>query len=150
MQFQFTIGLNEFVEFFWCFLGQLPNFADLSFQNHFCLLYPDCELFLFIKSLQLIFNFYKMFDVVHLYLALNLLLWFTYFVASVHFLSLWLSGITGIILVIVKVHLAGKYLSGFSPELKLFLLLSIPLSSLLVFYRCRDEVDDIVGYFVHF
>ena len=36
-QLQFTTGQNEFVEFFWCFPGQLPNFGELSVQHHLCL-----------------------------------------------------------------------------------------------------------------
>ena len=34
---QFTIDLNEFVEFFCCFPEQLPNLDDLSVQHHLCL-----------------------------------------------------------------------------------------------------------------
>ena len=37
MQLQFTIGQNEFVEFFWCLPGQLPNLGYLSVQHHLCL-----------------------------------------------------------------------------------------------------------------
>ena len=34
-QLQFMIGQNEFVEFLWCFPGQLPNLCDLSVQALF-------------------------------------------------------------------------------------------------------------------
>ena len=36
-QLQFTISQNKFVEFFWCFSGQLPNLGNLSIQHHLCL-----------------------------------------------------------------------------------------------------------------
>ena len=36
-QLQFMSGQNVFVEFFWCFLGQLLNLGNLSIQHLLCL-----------------------------------------------------------------------------------------------------------------
>ena len=46
--------------------------------------------------------------------------------------------------VMMTAHLPGIYLSGFSPQLKLFPLLSIPLS------RFHDELYNFVRYLEHF
>ena len=45
-----------------------------------------------------------------------------------------------------KAHLPGRCLFGFSPQLKIFLLLFIPLSS----FSWLDGFYDFVGYYVHF